>query len=121
VPGVNALIKKCHFTEDDQRLATHGECSYFALALQKLLERRSIPCELMVATFGPDWHSWAHALIRHDRRYFDIRGHVLVKDIHHEFKTSHMNKSSKEELIAYGGMNPLNNERVAFWYRKLKC
>lgn len=117
---LDALIRNCGFTDNERQLATRGECAFFALALHLLLSGRSISSELMVAAFGSKMTSWAHALVRHGGRYYDIRGRVMVKSVHAEFRTKMMLRTKCDDLFYFHGMNPLQNDRIAFWHEKLQ-
>ena len=102
--------------------AIHGECMWFAMALQNFLKARQIECGLAVAAHSKMRCNWSHVMMVYSKSYYDIRGKLNIKtDVHKEYRTKRINLLTRTELredLQYYTNNDVN-KFVAKWHQRL--
>ena len=122
---IEQFIADCRFTPCECEIATTGDCMWFAIALQDVLQEHSVTVDLMACAYGPRvvQFNWGHIIVAQKRTYYDIRGRVLLGDLRREFHSDRIVTITRDRIInVMQTWHPLLpfEKRIAKWDRRIR-
>lgn len=111
------LIAQARFSKTEIDTATHGECTWFAMAVQEILTERGETCELRACEYRAG--GWAHIVVVKGNRCYDIRGKVVAGRLHKEYNTALIKPITRDKIISDLGRHRVRLDAITKWRGRL--